>query len=86
MYIAYADMMAKVLHSQNASAKVYGVQQTFAGFTFCFVFQSCADGEEEEEDEEGKEKTFEVLLMSRKYYSAFYLVFESYSDAYYDVL
>lgn len=33
-------------------------------FTFRYLFQSCAEGEEEE-DEEGKEKTFEVLLMAQ---------------------
>lgn len=42
---------------------MYAVQQNLAGLTFYFLFQSCAEGEEEE-DEEGKEKTFEVLLIS----------------------
>lgn len=46
--------------------EMYAVQQRFAGLTdFVFLFQSCAEGEEAEE-EEGKEKTFEVLLISRR--------------------
>lgn len=43
---------------------MYAAQQNLAGLTFCILLQSCAEGEEEE-DEEGKEKTFEVLLISQ---------------------
>lgn len=60
LYIAYADMMAKVFYltSHKASPCVWQTQQIqLQPFVF---FQSCAEDEEEEE-EEGKEKTFEVL-------------------------
>lgn len=79
MYIAYADMMAKVLHSLNFFSERYSIQQNLAGLTFCFLFQSCAEGEEEE-DEEEKEKTFEVLLISQAHCSAFHFIFDSYSE------
>lgn len=39
------------------------------------LFQSCAEGEEEE-DEEGKEKTFEVPLISQKCCSALHFICE----------
>ena len=47
------------------------VQQNMC-LTPCSVFQSCAEGDEEE-DEEGKEKTFEVPLISQCDSSAFHL-------------
>lgn len=50
------------------------VKQNVAGLTFCVLFQSCDEGEEEE-DVEGKEKTFEVLLISQEYSSEFHFVF-----------
>lgn len=57
--------------------QLFAVQQNPAGPSFYFLFQSCAEGEEEE-DEEGKEKTFEVLLISQDNCSAFHFVFELY--------
>lgn len=58
---------------------MYADQHNLGGLTPCFLFQSCAEGEEEEE-EEGKEKTFEVLLISQEYCSASHFGLESYSE------
>lgn len=41
------------------------VRLNSTGLTFCFLFQSCDEGEEEEEEE--KEKTFEVLLIPQEH-------------------
>lgn len=66
-------MMAKVFYPINCfllkSLQLSKIQQVW----HCFPFQSCAEGEEEE-DEEGKEKTFEVQLVSQKYCSSFLAV------------
>lgn len=56
LYIAYADMMAKVTFKAFIKlGKI--ILGEFLNFSTCL--QSCAEDEEEEE-EEGKEKTFEV--------------------------
>lgn len=70
LYIAYADMMAKVLIFFFALTQSPSVQQNPAGVSSCSLFQSCAEGEEEE-DEEGKEKTFEVPVISQEHCFAF---------------
>lgn len=62
MYIAYADMMAKVLPIP-LGARCLPCQPLAANPSSYVLFQSCAEGEEEVE-EEGKEKTFEVKLRS----------------------
>lgn len=74
MYIAYADMMAKVLVFFFALTQSLSVQQNPAGESTCALFQSCAEGEEEE-DEEGKEKTFEVPVISQERCFAFVFVY-----------
>lgn len=59
-------MMAKVLIFLFALTQSLSVQQIPAGVSSCSLFQSCAEGEEEE-DEEGKEKTFEVPVISQEH-------------------
>lgn len=63
-------MMAKVLIFFFALTQLPSVQQNPAGVSSCSLFQSCAEGEEEE-DEEGKEKTFEVPVISQEHCFAF---------------
>lgn len=62
LYIAYADMMAKVSVVFNLILLNYIVIVLKSQYSISqyFILQSCAENEEEEE-EEGKEKTFEVF-------------------------
>lgn len=49
--------------SLSILCQVFALSATFGQPSSCVLFQSCAEGEEEVE-EEGKEKTFEVKLLS----------------------
>lgn len=70
LYIAYADMMAKVTRPPPQFDPL--LSRNSAGS--CLPFQSCAEGEEEEE---GKEKTFEVRKLLLCISGFFFFFFKS---------